>query len=105
MYVALNSDAWLIRKKGFVFMPWAERAEILRSLRWVDRVFEIDDSDGTVCQAIKALRPGFFANGGDRTTAENAESFICSYVGTVEIFGVGGGKVQSSSSLVQKAKK
>jgi len=25
--VIINSDEWLFRKKGYVFMPWAERAE------------------------------------------------------------------------------
>ena len=30
--VALNSDDWLIRKKGFCLMPWDDRARILRAL-------------------------------------------------------------------------
>jgi cytidyltransferase-like protein len=29
--VILNSDEWLRRKKGYVFMPWEERKEILMS--------------------------------------------------------------------------
>ena len=27
--VAINSDDWLMRKKGYVFMPWKQRAEII----------------------------------------------------------------------------
>ena len=33
--VIANSDEWLQRKKGYVFMPWEERAEIIRSIRGV----------------------------------------------------------------------
>jgi len=27
--VVANSDAWLLRKKGYIFMPWEERKEII----------------------------------------------------------------------------
>ncbi len=27
--VVVNSDAWLLRKKGFIFMPFEERKEII----------------------------------------------------------------------------
>ena len=27
--VVANSDEWLERKKGYVFMPWEERAEVI----------------------------------------------------------------------------
>ena len=55
--VVLNSDAWLRRKKGYVFMPWNERAEILGNIKGVSLVTHVDDSDGTVCEAIKRMRP------------------------------------------------
>ena len=50
--VALNSDDWLMRKKGYVFMPWLERAEIIRELTSVDRVVSFNDNDDTANQAI-----------------------------------------------------
>ena len=31
--VVANSDSWLYRKKGFVFMPWNQRKEILEALK------------------------------------------------------------------------
>ena len=34
--VAINSDDWLKRKKGYVFMTWEERAEIIREFASVD---------------------------------------------------------------------
>ena len=51
--VVANSDDWLMRKKGYVFMPWSERAEILESIKGVSYVVPVDDADDTVCAAIQ----------------------------------------------------
>ena len=104
LIVALNSDAWLMRKKGFVFMPWADRFEILASLSMVASVVPVDDRDGTVCEAIERVRPDVFCNGGDRTVGDPRERASCFLVGCRESFGVGGGKIQSSSHLVAAAR-
>lgn len=96
--IALNSDAWLIRKKGYVFMPWEDRAELLRAYHV--HVVKVDDRDGTVCEALERLRPLYFGNGGDRTAANPAEHEVCVRLGIQELFGLGGGKVRSSSELV-----
>jgi cytidyltransferase-like protein len=101
--VALNSDAWLIRKKGYCFMPYRERARLVAAIHGVVSVVPVDDSDGTVCEALRRIRPDFFANGGDRTAPNSAEHAVCVELGIREVFGVGGGKVQSSSKLVQDA--
>lgn len=45
LVVGLNSDEWLRRKKGKEFMPWHERAEIIRNLKMVDYVISFDDSE------------------------------------------------------------
>ena len=63
--VVINSDDWLMRKKGYVFMPWKERAYIMGSIKGVSLVTGVDDTDGTVCRAIGYHRPDAFANGGD----------------------------------------
>ncbi len=104
LIVALNSDAWLRRKKGFVFMPWADRFEIMASLSMVASVVPVDDRDGTVCEAIERVRPDVFCNGGDRTVGDPRERTSCFTVGARELFGVGGGKIQSSSHLVAAAR-
>jgi len=36
LIVALNSDDWLVEKKGKFFLPFAERKIILESLKFVD---------------------------------------------------------------------
>ena len=64
--IIANSDAWLMRKKGYVFMPYEERQEILYALKGVVDVVEALDDDDTVCKSLEKLRPDIFANGGDR---------------------------------------
>ena len=103
VYVALNSDDWLLRKKGYRVMPWGERARILKALRLVTDVIPVNDDDGTVCQALYHLHPHVFANGGDRTTAEPREAAVCKSLGIRQVFNVGGGKIRSSSELVKVA--
>jgi D-beta-D-heptose 7-phosphate kinase/D-beta-D-heptose 1-phosphate adenosyltransferase len=99
--VVANSDAWLMRKKGYIFMPWEERAELLAAIRGVTSVERVDDTDGTVCEAIARLKPTYFANGGDRKTDNTPEMDVCSTLGVKLLWNVGGGKIQSSSDLVE----
>ena len=51
--VAVNSDDWLIRKKGKYFMNVAERMSIIKELKCVDVAIEFSDKDGTANDAIK----------------------------------------------------
>ena len=99
--VIANSDEWLFRKKGFVFMDFEARAEILNSIKGVVLVDSVDDGDGTVCEAILRHKPDYFANGGDRGDKNTPEMKICNKLGIEMLFGVGGGKIQSSSWLVE----
>lgn len=100
--VALNSDDWLLRKKGYVFMPWGERAELVAALKGVHRVVPVDDREGHVGMALLELKPDYFANGGDRVAPNEWEHQACLTLGIEELFNVGGPKIQSSSSLVAR---
>ena len=101
--VAMNSDDWLMRKKGYVFMPWKERAEIIREFASVTVVTRFDDSDDTACNAIRKFRPDAFANGGDRKKNNTPEMDLCDELGIQMLWGIGGkDKPQSSSWLVDK---
>lgn len=102
--VIANSDEWLMRKKGYVFMPWKERAEIIESIKGVAAVFQADDDDDTVTESLLRLKPDIFANGGDRKTDNTPEMKVCDELGIEMIWNVGGGKIQSSSELVAKQK-
>ena len=101
--VAINSDDWLMRKKGYVFMPWEERAEIIKEFESVSVVTAFDDTDDTACSAITSIRPNAFANGGDRKKENTPEMDVCDELGIQMLWGIGGkDKPQSSSWLVNK---
>jgi len=107
--VIVNNDNWLMKKKGFVFMPENERKELLEALRDVDEVYLTKHpekpEDMSVCDALKDIKPDVFANGGDRTKKNIPEIPVCEEIGCEMIFSVGqGGKIQSSSWLVEKFK-
>ena len=102
--VVINSDDWLMRKKGYVFMPWNERAYIMKNIKGVVLVTGVDDMDNSVCEAIGYHRPDAFANGGDRKKENTPEMELCDEMGVQMLWGVGGkDKPQSSSWLVNKA--
>lgn len=100
VWVALNSDEWLIRKKGYAFMSWEQRKEILLALSSVSEVVSVDDTDGSVCSAITELKPNCFVNGGDRISDNIPEYKLCRELDIEMIFNAGGGKIESSSKLV-----
>ena len=103
--VILNSDAWLEQKKGYVFMPFEERKAILEAFSDVHHVVEVDDSDGTVCEALDQLRPCYFGNGGDRVSDNVPEVNVCKELDVIMLWGIGGGKIQSSSWLIKNKTK
>lgn len=103
--VIVNGDGFLMRKKGFAFMPEAERLEIIAGVRGVDYVVPWDDGGQTVTGALEILKPFAFTKGGDRDAATNVPEFdLCEKMGTKVIFNVGGGKIQSSSQLTAALK-
>ena len=74
-------------------MEYPRRVEILNAVKGVVLVDSVDDTDDTVCEAIKRHKPTYFANGGDRVSGNTPEL----------LWGVGGTeKLQSSSDLVKK---
>ena len=101
--VIVNSDEWLMRKKGYIFMPYDERREILEALATTGETTSVDDRDGTVCEALRRIKPDYFANGGDRKTDNTPEMKVCEELDIKLLWNVGGGKIQSSSTLVTDA--
>jgi len=103
--VIANSDNWLYRKKGFIFMEWDKRVEILNAIKGVILVDSVDDSDGTVCEAIRRLKPTYFANGGDRGKKNTPEQSVCEELNIELLWSIGGDeKLDSSSELARKAR-
>ena len=103
--IITNSDEWLKRKKGYIFMPWIERQEILAEFKGVIDVIEAWDKDDTVCKTLERFKPDIFANGGDRKGDNTPEVELCIDLGIELAWNVGGDKIQSSSDLVDRMKK
>ena len=104
LVVILNNDHWLMKKKGYVFMPQEQRKEIIEAIAGVSAVVvtthEPDCTDMSVCNALKEIKPDVFANGGDRFADNIPEAVLARELGIETVFNIGhGGKVQSSSWL------
>ena len=117
VWIGLNNDSWLRRKKGKSFMKEQERAFIMSNLKAVDWVYIMnpkDHSDKTAIDFIDAARQRYirkngelpkgvmaFGNGGDRTETTTPENDVCNSYGIDSVWGLGD-KVQSSSWLLEK---
>lgn len=105
LIVGVNSDEWLSRKKGAAFMPYAERAAIVRNIVGVDFVIDFNDDDNTAKRAIWMVRQSYphdkiiFANGGDRT-ATNIPEMDFDDNNLEFVFGIGGEDKKNSSSWI-----
>ncbi len=110
LVVSVNSDQWLIKKKGRFFMPQSERSEIIKNLACVDEIFinsDSDDHDGSCTTVLQKILEKYskseivFANGGDRTASNIPEMQINNARLNFE-FGVGGTDKKNSSSWILK---
>ena len=104
LIVCLNSDDWLIKKKGSFFMPFSERATILESISFVDKVIGFEDDDlGSCINGLKKITEMYkgaeiiFCNGGDRNS-DNIPEMVCE--GVSFEFEVGGSDKKNSSSWI-----
>ncbi|MFA5322451.1 MAG: adenylyltransferase/cytidyltransferase family protein [Smithella sp.] len=108
----LNSDNWLLRKKGKPFMSWIERATIADNMKYVMDVLPMNDDD-SACEGIKSAYTKYkkqydmiyFGNAGDRNpiSTPREEQSLCNQLGIGLIWELGGKtKVQSSSWFLDK---
>ena len=105
LVVGLNSDQWLINKKGQYFQTWKERANIISHLDMVNMVIDWDDTDNSACKAIEKCfqltNKIYFANGGDRAEDNTPELDAFENDDRVLfIWGVGGNNKMNSSSWI-----
>jgi len=102
LIVIVNNDEQVKVKGSVAFMPEKERMEIVKALKSVDEVILSIDKDKTVCKSLELIKPDIFAKGGDRILDNIPEVPVCEKLGIKMVFGVGGGKIQSSSWLIKK---
>ena len=105
LVVGINTNEWLTRKKGQYFLPWIERAEIIRHLDMVDAVISWDDSDdsalGAISKCLEISESVVFCNGGDRTKTNIPEAMGYADDPRVEFqYGIGGEDKMNSSSWI-----
>jgi cytidyltransferase-like protein len=87
--VAMNSDEWIFRRKGFNSIGFNERKEFLMAIKGVKEVVSVNDEDGTVCTALIEHRPTYFANGGTRNQDNTPEKIVCEELGIEMLWNIG----------------
>jgi len=107
LLVIINNDEQVKAKGNISFMNQKDRMKIIMSLQFVDTVMVSADKDKTVCETLRLI-PLYhkadrmiFANGGDRREEDVPEKEICDKLGIEMVYGVGGEKKESSSSLIK----
>jgi cytidyltransferase-like protein len=108
LVVSIHRDECCVKKRGYCFMPLEDRLAIIEAMRFVDEVIVCGEAcDLTACEALQTVKPNIFAKGGDRTSDNMPKSEIdlCRKLGIKIVYGVGGGKIQSSSWLVKNFEK
>ena len=106
LIVLLNSNDWLIKKKGKYFLPFIERKIILENLKLVDEVIGFEDDEiGSCVNGLKQIKKNYqdseiiFCNGGDRNKTNIPEMSLENIKFEFE---VGGSDKKNSSSLILK---
>jgi cytidyltransferase-like protein len=109
LWVGVNSDAWLTRKKGRPFMTFAERSNLIKNLRMVDQVLPFDDDElgssnrfiEQILQLTGSNTTIVVANGGDRNPSNIPEVIKYGTHPRVEFaWSVGGDDKKNSSSWI-----
>ena len=111
LWVIINSDNQVRIKGSTPFQNESDRLRIVGCLKPVDNAILSMDKDATVTNTLRTISAMFsqegheiiFANGGDRLEGNTPEEIFCRENGIQTIYGIGGGKVQSSSNLIDKA--
>lgn len=111
LVVIVNNDRQVKVKGSMPFMSEKERIEIVKDIKHVDAVFLSIDEDLPISKSLRAIANQykgelFFAKGGDRN-ADNipqSEKEVCMEFNIKVVNNVGGGKVQSSSKLLNDIK-
>jgi len=112
LYVIVNNDHQVNIKGSKQFMDEDSRLRIVRALYCVQKAMVSIDQDSTVVKSIAKIHKEYhnnpfiggvyFMNGGDRKDDNTPESEFCEKHGIHLLYNVGGGKTESSSTLLQK---
>ncbi len=110
LIVGVNSNKWLINKKGNYFMDIQHRIYVVSSLNVVNETMEFEDDDkGSANNLLIKIRNKYsndkiiFANGGDRSDSSKILEFETAKQYNIDLkFGIGGSHKESSSTDLLK---
>lgn len=110
LIVGVNSNKWLINKKGNYFMDIQHRIYVVSSLNVVNETMEFEDDDkGSANNLLIKIRNKYsndkiiFANGGDKSDSSKILEFETAKQYNIDLkFGIGGSHKESSSSDLLK---
>ena len=115
LIVIVNNDKQVILKGSVPFQDEEERKKIVSNIKGVDHAVISIDKDATVCESLRQEYYNYcndyffdsmiFCNGGDRKEGGVPEDILEEQFGIQMVYNVGGDKTQSSSSLIEAAKK
>jgi len=107
LLVIINNDKQQQLKKHKIIMNEKERMSIVSAIRYVDETELSIDDDLTIVKTLEKLAKKYndckllFANGGDRSSAnEVPETEVCKEHNIEMLFGVGGTKKLNSSTNI-----
>ena len=111
LFVIVNNDDQVKVKGTQLFLSEEDRGRVVQSLECVDQAVISCDLDGAVTDSIGVIWSVFqlsganfiFANGGDQKSGVPEEEF-CMRNGIEMVYGVGGEKTQSSSTLLNNVR-
>jgi len=105
LIVIVNTDEFLIRKKGFFVLPLLERLRIIEEYPFVDQTVVCIDRDQTVAETLRLVKPDIFAKGGDRLSSHmpKKELDACKEIGCKVVYGVDRGVRRSSTDFLLEA--
>ena len=114
LIVIVNNDEQVKIKGSTPFMSLEDRLRIVNALDCVSQAIPSLDQDSSVVETLRILYTKYslewdfdrmiFANGGDRKADDIPEYELCEDRGITMAFNVGGGKSESSSVLLEKAR-
>jgi cytidyltransferase-like protein len=114
LIVIVNNDSQVELKGSTSFMNEHERMRIVSSIKGVFRAVLSVDTDRSVVKTLGSIHDQYsvdyffdsmvFANGGDVNSVNSREDEYCESMGIQAVYNVGGGKTQSSSSLIEGSK-
>jgi cytidyltransferase-like protein len=106
LIVIVANDDSLRKQKGGHNYPLMDRLGISYPIKWLNPLNEVVvsiDTDGTVAETLKMIRPQVFAKGGDRDSHNRMpqkELDVCKEIGCEIVYGVG--NVLNSSSRLKE---